>query len=113
MPGSRAPSDARTQGPLGLDSPGATEDAAARRVIAGEKPECVAGRGTLNFHCHAQTRRRRARILRDLVLTRTERLPAQRAHHRLVAAHTDREVGRAGAAAFGLAHELLDDAVLE
>src|SRR5439155_17360313 len=43
MPASRAPSDARTQGALGLDSPGATEDAAARSVIAGQAPPSVAG----------------------------------------------------------------------
>src|SRR5580765_100630 len=46
MPGSRAPSDARTQGVPGLVCPGATEDAAARRVIAGQGPPNVAGRAT-------------------------------------------------------------------
>src|SRR6187551_2175206 len=43
MPGSRAPSDARTQGAIGLDSPSATEDAAARRVIAGQAPPSTVG----------------------------------------------------------------------
>src|SRR5205823_1991930 len=37
-PGSRAPSDARTQGALIAKAMGATEDAAARRVIAGREP---------------------------------------------------------------------------
>src|SRR5438105_2588363 len=46
MPGSRAPSRARTQGALGLASPGATEDAAWRRVLAGQAPPDVAGRLT-------------------------------------------------------------------
>src|SRR6266480_6317672 len=46
MPGSRAPSDARTQGALGLSCPGATEDAAARRVIAGQAPPGGAGQAT-------------------------------------------------------------------
>jgi hypothetical protein len=31
---------------FGLDSPGATENAASRRVIAGEKPEEIAGWST-------------------------------------------------------------------
>src|SRR2546430_12691858 len=48
MPGSRAPSDARTQGALGLASPGATEDAAARRMIASQAPPNVAGWVTLS-----------------------------------------------------------------
>src|SRR5439155_8520452 len=46
VPGSRAPSDARTQGALGLDCPDATEDAAPRRVIAGQAPASGAGRVT-------------------------------------------------------------------
>src|SRR5438876_5241172 len=33
---------------------GATEDAAARRVIAGEKPEDIAGRGTLRSGTYSQ-----------------------------------------------------------
>src|ERR671924_781862 len=48
MPGSRAPSDARTQRARGLDSPSATEDAAARRVIAGRALPSVAGRATVS-----------------------------------------------------------------
>src|SRR6266850_4286110 len=46
MPGSRAPSDARTQGALGLFCPGATEDAAARSVIGGQAPPSGAGQAT-------------------------------------------------------------------
>src|SRR5262249_12455188 len=46
MPRSLTPSDARTEGALGLGSPSATDDAAARRVIAGEAPRDVAGRPT-------------------------------------------------------------------
>ena len=46
MPGSRAPSDARTQGALGLVCPSATEDAAARSVIAGRAPVDGVGRAT-------------------------------------------------------------------
>src|SRR5437762_9097366 len=52
MPRLRAPSDARTQGALGLDSPGATEDAAARRVISAGAPPCVAGRATKPLSHH-------------------------------------------------------------
>src|SRR2546423_10199966 len=47
MPGSLAPSQAGTQGAFGLGSPGATEDAAWRRVIAGRAPPDVAGRATV------------------------------------------------------------------
>src|SRR4029453_8609634 len=43
MPGSLAPSQARTQGAFGLVSPGATEDAAWRSVIAGQAPVNIAG----------------------------------------------------------------------
>src|SRR6266567_1842136 len=46
MPGLRAPSDARTQGASIAEAMGATEDAAARRVIAGRAPPNVAGRVT-------------------------------------------------------------------
>src|SRR6059036_3167022 len=46
MPGSRAPSQGRTQGALGPVGPGATEDAAWRRVIAGLAPPNLAGRAT-------------------------------------------------------------------
>src|SRR2546423_2693178 len=44
--GPLAPSDARTQGAPIVEPIGATEDAAAPRVIAGQKPEGIAGRGT-------------------------------------------------------------------
>src|SRR5215204_3610592 len=43
MPGSLASSQARTQGAFGLVSPGATEDAAWRSVIAGQAPPNVPG----------------------------------------------------------------------
>src|SRR6266508_2030847 len=46
MPGSRAPSQARTQGALGSEDPSVTEDVAWRRVIAGQAPPNVAGRVT-------------------------------------------------------------------
>src|SRR6266516_6809451 len=51
MPGSLAPSEARTQGALGLVSPGATEDAASRSVIAGQAPLDVARRTTQPCLC--------------------------------------------------------------
>src|SRR6266700_2149134 len=66
MPGSRAPSDARTQRALGLGSPGATEDAAARRVIAGRAPPNVAGRPTKPEPPRRSSRTRWARAGFDL-----------------------------------------------
>src|SRR5262245_4983781 len=47
MPGSRAPSDGRTQGAPIAVAMGATEDAPARRVLAGRAPVNVAGRVTV------------------------------------------------------------------
>src|SRR5207249_4639476 len=52
-------------------------------------------------------------VLRNFVRTRANRLATQRAHQRLVAAHAYREVGRACATALCVAHERLDDSVLE
>src|SRR2546426_851057 len=46
MPGLRAPSDARTQGVAIVETIAATEDAAARRVIASRAPEGGVGRIT-------------------------------------------------------------------
>src|SRR6266511_2094472 len=60
MPGSRAPSDARTQGALMPVGMGATEDAAARRVIAGRAPPSTVGRVTTR--CPFARRRTAARV---------------------------------------------------
>src|SRR5207302_4063599 len=57
MPASRAPSDASTQGALGLVSPGATEDAEARSVIARQAPPNVAEKATKRAAFSADERR--------------------------------------------------------
>src|SRR4051794_20603897 len=66
-----------------------------------------------HLHRHAQLRRARTRVLSDLLLARAHWAPRQRAENRLVAAHAHGEIGRARAPALAVAHELLDEAVLE
>src|SRR5437867_5693471 len=69
MTRSRAPSDARTQGAPIVETLGATEDAAARRVPAGEAPAAVGGRATsqrLSALPDAAARDSHLRSLRDL-----------------------------------------------
>src|SRR5439155_1137555 len=90
MARSRAPSQARTKGALGLGSPGATEDAAWRRVIASETPPTVAGRATYCSLRSPAKLRPLARDDRQLVHRRVERL---RVGLRLADAHVQRDLG--------------------
>src|SRR5439155_6955874 len=69
--------------------------------------------GPLNLDSYSQTTGRGPGIERGLGGTGADRLPRGRAELGRLAAHADRKVGRAVAAALAIAHEALDDAVLE
>src|SRR5207244_10136640 len=69
--------------------------------------------GPLGLYSHAESRGRRSRVSRRRSGVRADRLPRGRAELRSLAAHADREVGRTLAAAFAIAHEALDDPILE
>src|SRR5262249_8230908 len=66
-----------------------------------------------DLHPDAQPRRRRARVRGRLASARSNRLAREGAQLRLLAAHAHRKVGWTFAAAFEVAHEALDDAILE
>src|SRR5439155_13325570 len=94
----------------------ALRDARSRAQWSG----CLLGPGDggpgshgLGLYSHAESRGRRSRVSRRLSGVRADRLPRGRAELRSLAAHADREVGRTLAAAFAIAHEALDDPILE